>query len=281
LKLSASEAARIAWDADERCVVIPAHVWTPWYGLLGSKSGFDSIEECFGQDATRIKAIETGLSSDPAMNWRVPGLDSVSMVSFSDAHSAASIGREITILNASPTYTEIASALTSGGVNETIEFFPEHGKYHLNGHRKCDVRLHPEDTPPDGRCEVCGRPLTVGVMDRVEKLAKQPESAVTTDGGLIRGPTGRPPFRRLVPLADLLSQALNVGRATKTVGRSRTALIHEFGTEFAVLLDATSEEIGRVAGDAVASAILAMRNGEISIRPGFDGQYGQIILPRV
>ena len=261
-------------------MVIPAHAWTPWYGLLGSKSGFDSIEECFGEDATRIKAIETGLSSDPSMNWRVPGLDSVSIVSFSDAHSAALIGREITILDATPSYTDIVAALTGGGVNETVEFFPEHGKYHLNGHRKCNVCLQPKDTPPDGRCEVCGRPLTVGVMDRVEELAKRPDSAVATDGGLICGPAGRPPYRRLVPLADLLSRALNVGRATKTVERSRTALIHEFGTEFATLLDATRDEIGRVAGENVASAVLAMRRGEISIRPGFDGEYGQIILPQ-
>ena len=277
LKISARDLAEIAWTADDRCVIIPAHVWTPWYGLYGSKSGFDSIEECFGDLSGRVRAVETGLSSDPAMNWRVPDLDSRSIVSFSDAHSPGALGREFTVIEADLTYDAITEAIQSdGGIVETIEFFPENGKYHLNGHRKCGIRLEPNETPDDGRCPTCGRLLTLGVVQRLEELSARPADTSMTDGGLITGPARRPPFRRLVQLADLVSDALGVGPKTKTVARSCDALVNEFGNEFAALLNAPIDDIATATSPVIAAAIDAMRDGRVEIQPGYDGVYGTV-----
>ena len=281
LKLSARDLADIAWTASDRCVVIPAHVWTPWYGLYGSKSGFDSIEECFGDLSGRIRAVETGLSSDPAMNWRVPDLDSRSIVSFSDAHSPASLGREFTVIDSELTYDAVTDAIQTGdGIVETIEFFPENGKYHLNGHRKCGIRLEPHETPSDGRCPGCGRLLTLGVLQRLEELADRPAETSMTRGGLISGPAGRPPFRRLVQLADLVSDALGVGPKSKTVTRACDALVDEFGSELAALLDAPIDDIAKIASPAIASALDAVRSGRVNVEPGYDGVYGTVSTRR-
>ncbi|MCH8223990.1 MAG: DNA helicase UvrD [Chloroflexi bacterium] len=284
LKLSARDLAEIAWTASDRCVVIPAHVWTPWYGLYGSKSGFDSIEECFGDLSGRIRAVETGLSSDPAMNWRVPDLDSRSIVSFSDAHSPASLGREFTVIESELTYDAVTDAIQTGdGIVETIEFFPENGKYHLNGHRKCGIRLEPHETPADGRCPACGRPLTLGVLQRLEELSGRPSESShnsKTEGGLISGPAGRPPFRRLVQLAGLVSDALGVGPKSKTVTRACDALVDEFGSELAVLLHAPISDIAKTASPPVAAAVDAMRGGRVNIQPGYDGVYGTVSTRR-
>jgi uncharacterized protein (TIGR00375 family) len=281
LKLSARDLAEIVWTASDRCAVIPAHVWTPWHGLYGSKSGFDSVEECFGDLSGRIRAVETGLSSDPAMNWRVPDLDSRSIVSFSDAHSPASLGREFTVIETELTYDAVTDAIQSGdGIVETSEFFPENGKYHLNGHRKCGIRLEPHETPADGRCPACGRLLTLGVLQRLEELADRPAHTTMTRGGLISGPAGRPPFRRLVQLADLVSDALGVGPKSKTVTRACDALVDEFGSELAALLHTPIDDIAKTASPAIATAVDAVRRGRICIQPGYDGVYGAVSTHR-
>ena len=276
LRLSGRELAALVWEADERCVVIPAHVWTPWYGVYGSKSGFDSLAECFGDLASRVRAVETGLSSDPSMNWRVPDVDGRTIMSFSDAHSPATLGRELSILDAEPTYDGITGAISGGRVVETIEFYPENGKYHLNGHRKCGVRLEPSETPADGKCPNCSRPLTLGVLHRIEELAGRPEQVPMGEGGLIEGPPGRPPFRRLSPLRDLVAQALGFGPATKSVSRACNSAIDEFGSELAVLLEATADDLARASGGDIAHAVIAARRGEVEIDPGYDGVYGTV-----
>ena len=281
LKMSARDVARTAWDADERCVVIPAHVWTPWYGMYGSKSGFDSAEECFGDAAVRIPAIETGLSSDPAMNWRVPDVDSRSIVSFSDAHSPRNMGRELTVFRSEPDFTSLAAAVRNEDIVETIEFHPGHGKYHLDGHRKCGVRFEPGGgSTSNSTCPVCGKPLTLGVLNRVNALAAGPDSAKQVDNGLVRGPNGRPPFRSLVPLRELLSFSLSVGPGTKTVDRHYEALVNEFAGELNVLTSAPSADLYRISGPRLAQAVLAVREGRVDVEPGYDGAYGTV-TPRV
>ena len=281
LKLSARDMAQIAWDADERCVVIPAHVWTPWYGMYGSKSGFDSAEECFGDAADRIPAIETGLSSDPAMNWNVPDVDSRSIVSFSDAHSPRNMGRELTVFRAEPNFTSLAEAVRHEDIVETVEFHPGHGKYHLDGHRKCGVRFEPGGgSTPNSTCPVCGKPLTLGVLNRVNELAARPDSAVRVDDGLGRGPNGRPPFRSLVPLRELLSFSHSVGPATKTVDRQYEALVDEFSGELNVLTSAPFDDLDRISGPRLAHAVLAVREGRVDVDPGYDGVYGTV-TPRI
>ena len=277
LKLSAHDLAALAWDADPACVVIPAHVWTPWYGAYGSKSGFDSLEECFGDAAAGIRAVETGLSSDPAMNWRVPDLDGRTIVSFSDAHSAPNLGRELTVFDAAPTYPALRAAIEHGDVLETVEFHPEHGKYHYDGHRKCGVRFSPgEARQAGGMCPRCGRPLTLGVLHRVEDLAARDVAVRREKNGLMRGPADRPPFRALLPLREVLSQALGVGRGSKRVARVYEALASGLGGEYRVLVDAPLTEIQALAGEAVAAAVGAAREGRLEIEPGYDGVYGTV-----
>ncbi|MBI4306389.1 MAG: DNA helicase UvrD [Chloroflexi bacterium] len=279
-KLSAGELARMAWDVDERFVVMPAHVWTPWYGMYGSKSGFDSIEECFGEASSGIRAIETGLSSDPAMNWRFSDLDGRVILSFSDAHSPANLGREVTMLDADASYESIRTAIECGGVLETVEFFPEHGKYHLDGHSKCGVRLLPaESAATDGRCAQCGRLITLGVVNRVEQLADKPEYVSRASDGLIRGPEGRPPFRRIVPLEELIAWGLGTRRVTKGVQKVYSTLLGEFGNELSILIgvpEADLEAVGAGVGYDIARAIIAVRKGRVQIDPGYDGAYGTV-----
>ena len=281
LKMSARDLAGAAWEADDRCVVVPAHVWTPWYGMYGSKSGFDSVEECFGDAADRIHAIETGLSSDPAMNWTVPDVDSRSILSFSDAHSAGNTGRELTVFRAEPNFTSLAGAVRNQDIVETVEFHPGHGKYHFDGHRKCGVRFEPGGA--DGRvstCPVCGKPLTLGVLNRVTELAARPGCAAVDGDGLVTGPEHRPPFRSLVPLRELLSFSLSVGPATKTVGRHYDALVDEFAGELNVLTTVPLDDLDRISGRRLAQSVLAVREGRVDVDPGYDGVYGTV-TPRL
>ncbi|MCH8817303.1 MAG: DNA helicase UvrD [Chloroflexi bacterium] len=281
LKLSVHDLVGFVMDADERCEVIPAHVWTPWYGLYGSKSGFDSLEDAFGDHGGQIHAIETGLSSDPEMNWGVPELKNRALVSFSDAHSAANVGREATIFEMEPTYDGLVGAIASQSIVETIEFFPENGKYHLDGHRACDVRLTPAESATNGgRCPVCGRPLTLGVLNRIESLSDAAPVEWADRGGpvsgLVSGPASRPPFRRLVPLRDLVAACLDVGKTTKTVARVVDRLVEHCGSELNVLIDADPMELRSAADDKIASAIISVRRGDLAIEPGYDGVYGRI-----
>lgn len=255
-------------EIDPACLVVPAHIWTPWYGMLGSKSGFDALEECFGDMTPHISAVETGLSSDPEMNWEVPGLAGKTIVSFSDAHSLPNMGRELTVFLGEPGYSDLSEGFKRNRVERTIEFFPEEGKYHLSGHRKCGISQTPDETHQTGtRCPECGRPLTLGVLHRVGQLS--------ADGTPVDEETRRP-YTRLVPLIELLAQTLGKGRATKTVGLAYNRICTELGGEIQVLTRAAFEDLQRVAGHDLATAVVKVRDAQVKIVPGFDGQYGTV-----
>jgi uncharacterized protein (TIGR00375 family) len=277
LKLSVHDVASLVTDADERCEIIPAHVWAPWYGVYGSKSGFDSLEEAFGEHADRIHAIETGLSSDPEMNWAVPELGNRALVSFSDAHSAANVGREVTVFEMEPTYDGLMDAIATQSIVETIEFFPENGKYHLDGHRSCGIRMTPaESAELGGKCPTCSKSLTLGVLNRIESLSAKAEPGQSDGDGQIQGPGNRPPFRRLVPLRDLVAAVEGVGKNTKTVDRVVDSLIEHCGSELNALINATSRQLQNATTDEITAAIVSVRKGDLEIEPGYDGIYGVV-----
>lgn len=276
LRLSGRDVVEAVLTIDSRCEVIPAHAWTPWYALYGSKSGFDSLEDCFGDMAPHVHAIETGLSSDPAMNWRVPELDARTLVSFSDAHSAQRLGRELTVFPGEPGYGTLIESLRTGRVEWTAEFYPEEGKYHHDGHRKCGVNLPPGEH--DGRCPACGRKLTLGVLHRIESLSRRPPEALSADpDGTLRGTeTERPPFRRLVPLPEIVAEALGRGVASKAVSRACLDLAARVGPELYILTAAGQQVLADVAGERIAEGVMRARSGQVVIRPGFDGEYGAV-----
>ncbi len=272
LGLDSRDLLEILLETDPRGVLIPAHIWTPWFALLGSKSGFDSVEECFEDLSEHIFALETGLSSDPPMNWRVSALDRYTLVSHSDAHSPRKLGREADRLNTDLTYDALFDAIRSGDPNRflgTVEFFPEEGKYHYDGHRKCGVRWKPSETlAHGGRCPVCGKPVTVGVLHRVEELADRPEGAVKPNAL---------PYHSLIPLPEVLAEFLGVRSATsKRVEREYERLLAGLGPEFEILLDLPLEDIARVGGPRLAEGIGRMRRGEVLVEPGYDGEFGVI-----
>lgn len=262
---------KLVLDLSQDSLVIPAHAWTPWFSLFGSNSGFDSLEECFEEETKNIYAIETGLSSDPAMNWRLSALDRIALVSNSDAHSPRKIAREANVFDCEPSYQEIVEILKSRDPKRflfTIEFFPQEGKYHYNGHRNCGVVWDPAETKRhQGLCPVCGKGVTVGVMHRVDDLADR-------RGGYV--PQRAIPAKHLVPLEELLGAALNARPGTKLVEREYERLIGIFGSELAILLDIEEEDIKRKCPPQVAEAILKTRRGELDVQPGYDGVYGKI-----
>ena len=275
--MSVPDLVSMLLDIDSLAMVIPAHIWTPWYGLLGSKSGFDSLEECFGGLASTVHAVETGLSSDPAMNWPVPELADRTIVSFSDAHSLPNLGREGTVFRQTPTYLGLKNALEQNKIAYTVEFYPEEGKYHYNGHRKCGLSQSPEQTLKQGsRCSVCGRAMTLGVLHRVQSLAGETSEGMLGPDGFIRAVDGRPPFLRLVQLEEVLSKILEVGRRSKSVQTTYRKLCAELGNELTVLAKAELPDLERIAGERVAQAIIRARKGQVSVEPGFDGQYGTV-----
>ena len=280
LKMSPRDLTEMLLGIDPRCFVIPAHVWTPWFGLFGSKSGFDSLEECFGDLSDHVIAVETGLSADPTMCWRVPDLDDLSVVSFSDAHSLPKLARELTIFNGELSYDGLVESLRSQDIAYTIEFFPEEGKYHLSGHRKCGVRYDPEEVGTIGSaCPVCGRAMTLGVMQRVEELARRETHSTIGEDGMIQSNDGRPPYRSLVSLQQVLSETLGVGVNTKRVRTAYMTLVETFGNEMRVLIDAPAAELAGslpTHGDRLAEGIERVRSGDIHIEPGFDGQFGVV-----
>jgi len=255
-------------EIDQACVVVPAHIWTPWYGMLGSKSGFDSLDECFGDMAPYVPAVETGLSSDPEMNWKVPALLGKTIVSFSDAHSLPNMGRELTVFGGEAYYSNLAAGLRNNGVEKTLEFYPEEGKYHYSGHRKCGVSQTPEETRLLGdRCPECGRPLTLGVMHRVEELST--ETIISAEGA-------KRPFSKLVPLIELVSLCLSKSRTAKSVGLAYQLICAELGGEVRVLTQVGYEDLKQVGGESLALAVTRVREGQVSISAGFDGQYGVV-----
>ena len=254
---------------DQDIEVIPAHVWTPWFGLFGSNSGFDSVEECFRDQAKHIHALETGLSSDPAMNWRISSLDKYTLVSNSDAHSywPWRLGRECTVFDIKWSYDELIRAIrTKKGLAETIEVDPHYGKYHYDGHRDCAISLSPDETrKSDGMCPKCGRPLTIGVQYRVEQLADRPEGYRPKDAV---------PFRDLIPLSEIISAVDGSPVASKKTWAAYMELVGRFGSEFGVMLDADEPELKKAAGGALGEAIMQTRRQEVDISPGYDGVYG-------
>ena len=239
------------------------------------------MEECFLDMAPWIHAVETGLSSDPAMNWPIPELEDRAIVSFSDAHSLPKMGREVTVFEGELSYPGLAQALATNGVAYTVEFYPEEGKYHYSGHRKCGIRLSPEDTGRVGdRCPSCGRPLTLGVLHQVrEASACMPAGSkpAKMDGeGFIRSPRGRPPFMRLVSLVDIIAETLGRGSASKGVQQEYLRVIRELGGELRVLAHAGAADLEAVAGERLAQAILRARLGDVTVDPGYDGVYGTV-----
>ena len=263
-------------EINEDIEIIPAHAWTPWFSLFGSMSGFDSIKECFGSMEKHIHAIETGLSSDPEMNWRLSMLDGISLVSFSDAHSfwPWRIGREATIFDIKPEYKGLIKAIrTKNGLEETIEVNPNYGKYHLDGHRACDVCLEPKESlKKKNICPKCGRELTIGVLHRVEELADRKRGFKPKDAK---------PFRSLMPLSEILAKLLGSGIATQKTWKEYNNLISHFGSELNILLDAGLEELKKVSDESIAGAIISIRKNEAKIKPGYDGVYGELILEKI
>jgi DNA helicase II / ATP-dependent DNA helicase PcrA len=273
LGLDSRDLLEIVLDIDERSLLIPAHIWTPWFSVLGSKSGFDRIGECYGDLTKYIYAVETGLSSDPLMNWRLRGLDDYMLVSNSDAHSPSKLGRESTIFNGQPGYGAILGALRDRddtGLAGTIEFFPEEGKYHLDGHRACKSRLEPSETVRTrGLCPVCGKGVTVGVLSRVEELADRPRGE--------KPPRWRP-YHRCIPLPEILAEVEQCGASTKRVGKVYLNLLEKLGNEYGILLEVPLHEIAAVAGPLCAEGIGRMRRGALRIAPGFDGEFGVVTI---
>jgi uncharacterized protein (TIGR00375 family) len=309
--LSARNLMELLMEIDPMIALIPCHIWTPWFSLYGSRSGYDAIGDCFGSYAKYVFAIETGLSSDPSMNWRIKELNSRSIVSFSDAHSLEKMGREATVLRwkngisnttnvkypisnenkkEDITYRNILNAFVRGKertfeIAYTIEFYPEEGKYHFTGHRNCGVSYDPEQDRKLGTtCPKCGRELTVGVMHRVEELAdfeeknyefEKDENGVTW----VKDPTGvRPPYVSLVPLLEILKEALNSGLTSQKVIAEFDKLVTHFGTEHEVLFRVHKDELVKVTSEKIVEAIYKVRDRSINIKPGFDGEYGIVSI---
>ncbi|MCP5467737.1 MAG: hypothetical protein H7A32_00520 [Deltaproteobacteria bacterium] len=275
LGLDSRHLLEIVLEAGEDCYLVPAHVWTPWFAIFGSKSGFDSVTECYGDLAKHVFALETGLSSDPQMNWRISHLDRFCLMSNSDAHSPAKIGRESNLFHCDMDYYAMKRALETGiGFGGTVEFFPEEGKYHLDGHRRCGVRLTPEESRArSGICPHCNQPLTLGVMYRVEQLADRPVDYMPPD--VVE-------FKSLIPLPEVLSEILKVGPNSKTVAVKYENLLKDLSDELSILNKLPLEDIKRAAEKSsiprLDEAIARMRRGEVIREAGFDGEYGRIKL---
>ncbi|MFC1765143.1 UvrD-helicase domain-containing protein [Planctomycetota bacterium] len=269
LGLDSRDLLEIALEANPDILFIPAHIWTPWFSALGDKSGFDSIEDCYGELAKHIYAIETGLSSDPPMNWRCSFLDRYTILSNSDAHSPEKLGREANLFDTELSYPALREAIKTGdGFNGTVEFYPEEGKYHYDGHRKCNVSLTPKETAAhNGRCPVCGKQVTVGVLNRVWQLADRQDGNERPQ---------RHTFRSLIPLKEVLSEILNVGPNSKKVARHYQALIDKCGSEFDMQLHHPLDQLQSLGGEVIAEAVQRMRTGQVHVTPGYDGEFGVI-----
>lgn len=271
LGLDSHDLLEMMLDVCPEGILVPAHIWTPHFSVLGAKSGFDSVEECFEELAPYIHALETGLSSDPAMNWRISKLDRYQLVSNSDAHSPSKLGREANLLDIDCSYEGLYRAIQTGeGLEGTVEFFPEEGKYHFDGHRKCGVSLSPVEAERlGGICPVCGKKLTMGVDHRVEQLADRAEGFVKKDGKK---------YESLVPLPEVISACMGYSTASKKVQGCFEQLIQTLGTEFDILRNVPSEDIKSCAGERIAEGIENVRIGNVKRIPGYDGEYGKIEL---
>ncbi len=266
LKLSARDLTEIVLNINEKCMIIPAHIWTPWFGMLGSKSGFDSLEECFGNMSKQIFAVETGLSSDVPMNNRISFLNNKTLISCSDLHSAEKAGRNATVFTGEISYDNIYNSLKNGSVS-TVDLFPEEGKYFHDGHRKCSVSMSPRETAThNGICPVCGKPLTHGVLYRNQLLADQPDH-------------GKRKFQYIIPLKEILSYLFQCGQKTKKVENAYRQCQNQ-SPELPLLLDISIDKIEQIGIPKLANAIKAVREGRVKKTPGYDGQPG-IIIPLI
>jgi uncharacterized protein (TIGR00375 family) len=279
LGMSSKQICEIVFAIVPEALIIPAHIWTPWYSLYGSNSGYDSISDCFGEFTDEIFAVETGLSSEPAMNWRISELDTKSIVSFSDLHSLPRMGREVTIIGGQITFDGLRNAFKKKNIIGTIEFFPEEGKYHYSGHRNCSVVYGPEELRKKGEiCPVCKRKLTIGVMQRVEELATRSndELQIINDKGVIQSKKfpDRAGFRMLVQLEGILSEVLGVAVKTAKVQTLYEKLVTEVDTELKILTKVPIELIAMAAGEKVAEGVKRVREGKLTIEPGYDNTYG-------
>ena len=271
LGLDAKELAKIVLNTSQDCFIIPAHIYTPWFSLFGANSGFDSLEECFEEYSKYIHAGETGLSSDPPMSWLNSSLDKITLVSNSDAHSPSKIGREANVFDTDLSYAGVVEAIKNRDPQkflETIEFFPEEGRYHYDGHRNCQVCLTPQESKKiKNICPQCQRPLTIGVLHRVNDLADRKEG---------ENPVQVIPFRKTIPLEEIIAEAKGMGVASKAVREEYKNLIKRLGSEFKILLEISPEQIERASSAEIAEGVNRVRRGKVSIEPGYDGEFGRI-----
>lgn len=271
LGLSCENLVEIVLGISKDCLIVPGHIWTPWFSLFGSESGFDSIEECFGKYTKDIYALETGLSSDPAMNWRLSSLDRFTLISNSDSHSPSRIGREANVFEAKLEYLEILDILKKKDKKRflfTVEFFPQEGKYHYDGHRNCEVRLSPKETLKlNGVCPKCGKNLTIGVMHRVEKLADREEGFY---------PENAIPFKNMVPLDEIIASAKGLSPDAQQVKQEYLNIVRNLGTEFDILFNLSQEDLYEKLSSKIVEGIVRVREGRLNILPGYDGEYGKI-----
>ena len=288
LGLDAEELAKIVFSVNPEAVIIPAHAWTPWFSLFGSMSGFDSLEECFGKMSDKIFAVETGLSSDPAMNWRLSALDDLALISNSDSHSLQRIGREANIFDTVLSYSGIMEAIKNGSPKKraeseearkkfvaTVEFFPEEGKYHYDGHRACGIVWSPEETKKHkGICPKCRKPVVIGVLNRVNKLADRKEISIGQN--YYCSFETRVPYYRAVPLDEVISEAMGTGPTSKKVKAKYKELIKKFGNELKILLEIQPKQLEEINEKKIAEALRRLRLGNIEIQPGYDGEYGVV-----
>lgn len=276
LGMSSKQILKFMLEADSKAMMIPAHVWTPWFAVFGSKSGFDSLQECFEELTPHIYAVETGLSSDPLMNWRLSELDNLTIVSNSDAHSGPHIGREANVMDLEQeSYDEIYNIIKTKNKKKflyTIEFYPEEGMYHWDGHRDCKFSCHPDDTKNKHQnlCPECKKPLTIGVLSQVDKLADKSADKIDKNKHI--------PYKSIVPLPNIIANYFGMGRNSKRVQSLFMDIINKAGNEFKVLLDLSEEELKNIMPDGLAQGIIKMRNNDIHIKPGFDGQYGEVLV---
>lgn len=270
LGLDVKELAKIIFNVSEDCLIIPAHIWTPWFSLFGASSGFDSIEECFDDYSKYIYAAETGLSSDPVMNRQWSSLDKITLISNSDAHSPSKIGREANVFNTELSYKGVVDAIKNNDPKkfvETIEFLPEEGKYYYDGHRKCNICLSPKEAKKISNiCPKCKKSLTIGVCHRIDDLADRKKSKEKI------------PFRYAIPLEEVIANAKGVGVASKKVAEEYRNIIKRFESEFKVLLSAETNEIRKAGFIEIADGIEKVRKLDINIDPGYDGEYGKVSI---
>lgn len=281
LGMSSKKICEIIFGVEKDAIIIPAHIWTPWFSLFGSNSGYDSLKTCFGEFSDQIFAVETGLSSEPAMNWRIKELDDKSIVSFSDLHSLPRLGREVTIIGGDPTFYNLRDSLRTQNIIGTIEFFPEEGKYHYSGHRNCNVVYDPKQLKEFGEvCPVCKKNLTVGVLQRVEELATRTneELRIKNNGGIITSEAfpERAGFRMLIQLEEIIAESLGVAVKTQKVAQKYEEMVTGIDTELKILTKVSIEMIAMVAGEKIAEGIDRVRYGKLEIEPGYDNTYGKV-----